>query len=209
MQDIQLINTFPFFKAGMQSHLSLPPAKKQPDGVSALGSTRLTSSPDKALRLRDGWSSWILLCNLAPPQVTRGASVLPCTSSAEAELNTMRGANLHPRLPVGTCEAAPCPWDRACICTTTWCACRGCSFAGHEADKHEWRVQCKTLVPRALPWSLSLGRCSQTTMLSQACEMKQADFTNCSWASFQFLCYSALTGVRPCTDKPPVQLWVP
>lgn len=70
-------------------------------------------------------------------------------------------------------------------------------------------MQCKTLVPGALLWSLSLGRCSQTTMLSQACEMKQADFTNCSQASFQFLCYSALTGVRPCTDKPPVQLWVP
>lgn len=65
MQDIRLINTFPFFKAGMQSHLSLPPAKEQPNSVSAPGSTRLTSSPDKALRLRDRWSSWILLCNLA------------------------------------------------------------------------------------------------------------------------------------------------
>lgn len=46
-------NHISFFKTGMWSHLSPPSPKKQPHGISALGSTRLSSSLAKTLRLRD------------------------------------------------------------------------------------------------------------------------------------------------------------
>lgn len=150
-----------FFKTGMWSHLSPPSPKKQPHGVSAPGSTRLSSSPADLLRLRDKTLEFFYVFQ-PPPQVTRVTSIHVSTSSPAAELIEVQRANLQPWSSSRCLQGCAVQWNQAHICETTWCDYWGCFFTGKEAAKHKGCDQCTTLGPRSLQHPVCLGRGSQS-----------------------------------------------
>lgn len=190
-----------FFKTGLWSHLSPPSPKEQPHGVSAPGSTRLSSFPAKAFSQRQ--NSWILLCSLATTPSNQSYfcthQYLFSSSWADWDAKSKPSTLILQQALAGLCSAVGSSMH---LKKHTVCLLR--LLVQRARGSQAWRMWAmQSTWPGALQQPVCLGRCSQSPVQSWLCEMQQADFVNCSWASCQFLCNSALMGVRTLHHQAP------